>query len=173
MHKTVFEYIIFFVVLVLLQVFLFDNINLSIYISPLVYVAFIVMLPLNINHALLLLLGLVTGVAMDFFTGMGGLNTIACLATSFLRPAVLNLTIGKEVVREGGAPLPRDLGMGRWLRYVSLLVLVHCIVFFGFEAMTLHYIVFTLLRMVCSAAVTIVLVWFTGMLYPGKSQHAK
>ena len=46
MHRTL-PYISLFVVTVLLQVFLFDNLSISIYLNPLVYVAFVALLPLD------------------------------------------------------------------------------------------------------------------------------
>ena len=46
MHRTL-PYLALFAVVVLLQVFLFDNLSISIYLNPLVYVAFIALLPLD------------------------------------------------------------------------------------------------------------------------------
>ena len=47
MYRTL-QYAILFVVLVLLQVFLFSRIGISIYVHPLVYIAFILLLPIEI-----------------------------------------------------------------------------------------------------------------------------
>ena len=55
------EYTLLFVIVVLLQIFLFNNLNLSVYVNPLVYIAFVVMLPMEINRAALLLLGFLLG----------------------------------------------------------------------------------------------------------------
>lgn len=60
MHKTL-PYLALFAVVVLLQVFLFDNLSISIYLNPLVYVAFIALLPLDTPPVVLLLSGLATG----------------------------------------------------------------------------------------------------------------
>jgi hypothetical protein len=165
------EYTIFLAVLLLLQVFLFDNLRLSIYITPLVYTAFFVLLPADINSGLLLGLGLATGAAMDFFMATAGINTIASLAVCFVRPAVINVTLGKDNVRESNTPLPREHGTKRWLRYASLLVLIHCAIFFLFESLSLHYMVFTLMRMLCSAAVTLIAVWFIAGIYPARRAY--
>ncbi len=162
------EYTIFFAVLLLLQVFLFDNLTMSIYLTPLVYVAFFVILPANINSALLLLLGMATGVAVDFFMGTAGLNTIASLAVCFVRPAVVNLTLGREESRESNMPLPRVQGPARWLRYAALLVTIHCAVFFLFESLSFSHLGFTLSRMLCSAAATLLIVWFIAGIYPAR-----
>ena len=68
MHRTL-PYISLFVVTVLLQVFLFDNLSISIYLNPLVYVAFVALLPLDTPPVALLASGLAMGVTMDFAMG--------------------------------------------------------------------------------------------------------
>ena len=73
------EYGILFFVMVILQVFLFSRIGISIYVNPLVYIAFLILLPMEIAGALLLVLGMVLGMTVDFFMGTAGINTIATL----------------------------------------------------------------------------------------------
>lgn len=150
----------------LLQVLLFDNLNLSIYITPLAYIAFFVLLPINTPRLLFLILGLVMGVTMDMMMGTSGLNTIASLATGYLRPWMAAAMFGKDAEREGETPLPRTHGRGKWLRYTALLTGLHCLLFFMFEAMSLHNLIFTLTRAVCSGAVTFAAIWFIGSIYP-------
>ena len=45
------EYGILFFVMVILQVFLFSRIGISIYVNPLVYIAFLILLPMEIAGA--------------------------------------------------------------------------------------------------------------------------
>ena len=94
MHKIA-EYGLIFIVSVLLQVFLFDNLTVSPYLYPLVYAGCIILLPANIDRALLLILSFALGLSVDLLSGMAGLNTIAATATGFLRPALFSLTVGK------------------------------------------------------------------------------
>ena len=168
MYKTG-RYAILFVVLLLLQILLFDNLNISIYLYPIAYLAFFVLLPMNINSFALLMLGLATGVMMDFFTGMNGVHTITTLATAFFRPLMLNLTVGKDTVMADGVPIPREIGRAKWFRYAALLVGFHCLLFFLFEALTFRYLGFTLLRALGSAVVTFLFVWLLAVLYPADS----
>lgn len=161
------EYTLFFVILILLQVFVFDNITLSMYVTPLAYVAFLVMLPFNINSGLLLLLGLITGVVMDFFMGTGGLNTIASLFTAFARPGIINLVFGRDFVREGGGIFTRkDIISGKWFRYSCIVVFLHCLIFIFFETLSFAYIVHTLIKILFSSIITTLIVWFAGSVYP-------
>ena len=70
------EYGILFFVMVILQVFLFSRIGISIYVNPLVYIAFLILLPMEIAGALLLVLGMVLGMTVDFFMGTAGIKRL-------------------------------------------------------------------------------------------------
>lgn len=165
--QRILEYMLFFAVLFLLQVFLFDNLSIWTYLAPLPYVALFVMLPLNIPHGWLILTGFCAGVILDFFTGTGGLHTIASTFTCFVRPVTVNITMGKDFWRDSGGTLShREIKSWKWLRYAAVLTLLHCTVYFLFEALTWQYLIHTALKIAASSVVTILLVWFTGLIYP-------
>ena len=164
--RRVTEYILIFVAAVLLQVFLFDNLNISPYLYPLFYVIAILLMPVDMKHARLILAGFVLGVAVDLLSGGAGLNTIAATATAFVRPAVLDVLVGKEALHEVGMPLPVGVGRGRWLRYTAVLVLVHCTIYFFFEAASFRYVWYTMLRILGSAVSTMLLIFFTASFLP-------
>ena len=65
MYRTL-PYLGLFAAVALLQVFLFDNLTISIYLNPLVYIGFIALLPLDTPPAAVLGAGLALGVTMDF-----------------------------------------------------------------------------------------------------------
>lgn len=170
MHRTL-GYILFFITMVLLQAFLFNNLNLSIYIYPLVYVAFVILLPVETPHAVVLLFGLAAGITMDAASGTAGLHTIASLFSAFCRPLLLRLSVGKEEANEGGIPNPDYLGHMAFLRYSGVFILLHCLVYFSFEALTWSYYYLTLARVVLSTIVTIPLVYLAQMLLiPGQQR---
>ncbi len=164
MHITP-KYILLFIALALLQVFLLGNINLGAYINPLVYVAFVVLLPMGMRPLWILLSGLAMGVTMDFLLATAGLNTIAMLATAFVRKPVMMLMVGKETVGDGGTPCSARIGAGKFIRYCAALVLIHCIVFFIFEAFGLYGFLFTLLKILLSTVVTTLLIYIVQLLF--------
>ena len=147
MHRTL-PYLALFAVVVLLQVFLFDNLSISIYLNPLVYVAFIALLPLDTPPIVLLLSGLATGVTMDLAMGAAGVNTIATLLIAFTRPTLL----GNRV----------------FLNYLIVLVLVHHAVFFSLEALSWAHIVRTIVRTVASGAVSVAFIWVIARIFTAK-----
>jgi rod shape-determining protein MreD len=163
MQRTI-TYIVYFVVIALLQAFVFNNLNLSVYVYPMVYASFVLLLPIQTPHLATLLLGLFAGAVMDLAAGTAGLHTIASLASAFCRPLLLRLAVGKEEANEGGIPNANVLGGGRFLKYNAAFVLLHCFVFFSFEALTFEFFYLTLARIVLSTVVTVPLVYLAQML---------
>jgi hypothetical protein len=163
MHRFL-KYTIFFVVVVALQVFLFDNLNLSVYINPLVYVVFILLLPMETQPVAVLLLGTLMGWSVDFLTGTPGLNTIALAASAFVRRPLLTLILGREDVKDGGIPGTHRFGRVKFFNYILILTLLHNVIYFSFEALSWSYFYMTLVKIVCSTAITIPLIYLVGML---------
>lgn len=159
------RYILLFLTAAALQLFVFDTVNLGTYVNPLVYVAFVLLLPMNAPAIAVLAAGFGLGVFMDIFTGTGGIHTIATLFISYVRLPILNLMVGKEYVIEGGIPSPKSLGRGKFMRYASIIVFAQCLIFFTLEAMNWHYFHLVLLKVVVSGAVTLLFVWLISMLF--------
>lgn len=127
------EYTAIFLLLLILQEFVFDNINLGGVVNPYIYIMFIILLPLDTPGWLLLMLGFGSGAAVDFMSGTAGLQTIASTWLAFVRPTVVSLFLGKELVYEGGIPTAGRVGISRFLRYVTALVLLFNLPFFILE----------------------------------------
>lgn len=157
-----------FVALVLLQVFLFDNLSISIYLNPLVYVAFIILLPLTTPHIVVLLLGFALGVTMDCVMGAAGENTIATLFIAFLRPTILNSLLNREGAREEGVPSAQRLGLRVFLTYVIIMVFLHHLIFFSLEALSWSHILHTAARVVVSSIASVLFIWIVARIFTAK-----
>ena len=155
MYRTV-PYIVLFLILALLQIFLFDNLSISIYLCPLVYIGFIVLLPIDAPPVAVLFLALSMSVAMDWAMGAAGINTIATLPVAMLRRPLLQSVCGKEGIREG------------FLRYLAAMVVVHHFLFFMLESLSWAQLFHTLVRLVVSSAVTVGFIWLLARLFTTK-----
>ncbi|MFI3301712.1 MAG: rod shape-determining protein MreD [Rikenellaceae bacterium] len=158
-------YMTLFVVTSLLQVLFFNNLSVSVSFSPLVYVVFILLLPLQIPHFGLLMAGLGMGVVMDWSMGASGVNTIATLFIAFCRPYLLNIVVKKEVLAGSGVPSDLRLGEGAYSRYLILLVLLHHAVFFALESLSLENWALYALRFVVSSVASTLFVWLIARVF--------
>jgi hypothetical protein len=100
---------------------------------------------------------------MDVSMGTPGLNTMASAAVAYLRPMVMNLTMGKDVQHET-VPYGGAIGEEAFLFYAGVLILCHEAIFFGFESLGSHFF-FTILKIIVSSVVTLGTVWLTARLF--------
>ncbi|MFR9602923.1 MAG: rod shape-determining protein MreD [Rikenellaceae bacterium] len=164
MYRIV-PYSTLFVVVSLLQILFFNNLNVSVSLSPLVYVVFILLLPLQITHFGSLMVGLGLGMLMDWTMGMAGINTIATLFIAFFRPYLLNIVVSKEVLAGSGVPSEVRLGEGAYVRYLILLVVIHHAIFFALESLSMANMSLYLLRFGVSSCVSLLFVWLIARAY--------
>ena len=161
-------YGILFAATALLQIFLFNQLSVSIYLCPLVYVAFVLLLPLELPHALVLLGGLASGAVMAWTMGTAGINTAATVLLAFLRPHVLRLLCRRDDAREEGVPSVERLGKAVFLNYLAVLVLIHHALFFALESLSGQYLLQTILRTIVSGTATVGFCWLIARLFTSK-----
>jgi len=165
MSSTVLKNIARFILLVLVQVTLFNNMNLSGYINPSVYLLFILLLPVNISKSLLLLLAFGLGLTIDFFSNTLGLHAAATVLMAFARPGTINLFfknlefVGKET------PGINKTGLGGFLRYALALVLIQHTALFVLEVFSFHDFLFTAYRILISSLVSTLLIVTLALLF--------
>lgn len=149
-----------FVVLILLQVFLLDNLALSVYFHPLIYVAFVIVLPMDMRPVTVLLLSLLLGVVMDCITGQAGLNVMATAAVGFLRPTIVNLVCGRSGGFDDAVPSLHRFTTKNLVGYIFFMVLIHSTLFFMLESLSLMHFLHTLLRIAISTLSAYIFVWY-------------
>lgn len=162
------SYTLAFIVLVVLQIFLVDNISLGLYFHPLIYVAFIIMLPLDMKHIWVMLLATALGLTIDLLTGMGGLNVVAATAVGFMRPMLLNAAVGHNTATDDTMPALHRLQAKNLVWYIILMVVVHSLIYFFLETMSLSNLHHTLLRVAVSDVVAVGIVWYIVKLFTEK-----
>lgn len=155
-----FTYSGIFLVLVLLQVFLINNISLSAYCNPLIYIAFIIILPLDMRPVWVLLLSALLGLIIDLTTGMAGLNVVATTAVGFMRMTIVSVACGRNLGFDDALPSLRRFTAKNLIIYVSAMIVVHSLIYFFMESLSLMHIFHTLLRVVLSDVVAIIIVWY-------------
>jgi hypothetical protein len=157
-----------FILLVVLQIFLIDNISLGIYFHPLIYVAFIIILPLDMRPVWVVLLSALLGLTMDMATGMCGLNVIAATATGFARSAIIGFSSGLNTGIDDTIPAIYRLPQKNLMTYMVSMILLHSAIYFLVEALSMAHLFHTLLRIVVSDVVAVVIIWYIVKLFVEK-----
>jgi rod shape-determining protein MreD len=155
---NIFKYSAIFVVAILLQVLIFDNILILRTISPFFYILFLILLPFNTPRALLLLLGFALGLSIDIFTNTIGVHAFACVFTAFIRPGILSLIAPRETLESVSAPRVENMSLQWFVGYAAFMIAIHHLVLFYMEAFTFEDFLFTFLRVILSSILTLTLI---------------
>ena len=134
------KYLVAFVVYVLIQVLIINNINLGYYINPCIYVLFLLILPVEIPRWLLLTLGFITGLTIDMFLNSPGINASASVFLAFVRPYVLSNISPRDGYETGSLPIPSHFGFMWFFKYAAICVLAHHFFLFIVEAFSFSYL---------------------------------
>ena len=165
MISPLFRNIVRFALLIALQLFVLNGMNMGGYINPYVYLLFILLLPAEMNRNTVLILGFVTGMTIDIFGNTPGLHTAATVAMAYFRPGVLRLFFPQAEFGVNDEPTPTRLGLGGFLRYSIVLVFIHHMVLFMLEAMSLNHFFRTMLSVLLSELATIVMILILVMFF--------
>jgi rod shape-determining protein MreD len=155
MSKRPIQIVIQFVVLVLLQLLVFNNFRFSGFINPYVYILFFLLLPFDFSMTLMLVLGLVMGLIIDLFMGTPGVHSFATVLAVFVRPGVLNLIAPHDGYNMNILPRMSQMGLIWFIKYTVLFVVIHHLVLFYAEVFSFSHFFFTLLKVLLSSVCTI------------------
>lgn len=154
-----------FILLILVQVLIIQNINLSSYIILLPYVLIIILLPFELSRVAVLFISFFLGVCIDYFFDSSGLHTSACTLMGFSRYYVLKFISPRDGYDVGVQPTVNDMGLAWFLSYAGTLVLIHHFYFFFIEVFRFSEFFRTLLRAVLSSIGTFGLVYLIQFLF--------
>lgn len=150
--------IIRFVVLVFIQVAILNNIQVSGFVNPYMYILFILLLPFEIPNWLLLLLSFILGLSIDVFSGTVGMHASACVFMAYVRPYVLNYLSLRDGYEVGTYPGIAYFGFAWFFKYALSLIVAHHSFLFVVEAFSFANFSETIMRIIFSAFFTLTLI---------------
>ena len=94
MNSTLLVNILRFILLLAVQIVIFNNMTFLGFIMPLPYILFIILYPVNSNKSGLLLSSFLLGIIMDLFSNSGGVHATACVILAYYRPYLFKFAFG-------------------------------------------------------------------------------
>ena len=158
MYNTLIRNILRFVVLLIVQVMVFDNLQLGSYIHPYIYVLFVLLLPFDTPKWRLLIDAFLIGIAVDIFNGTPGLNASATVLMAFVRPFIIEITSRKSDIEDKYAPTITEMGLQWFSVYALLLLLLHNLVLFWLEAFSVRLLGLVMAETLLSVPVSLLLI---------------
>ena len=143
---------IYFVVFVLIQVLILNNIHFLRIATPFLYLYFIIKMPVGSSRTQVVFFSFIAGVVIDTFSNTPGMHAAACTLADL---ALLQL---EAAMAEGIYPSYKTFGFGGFFRYVLSFVLIQHTTLFVIESLTLFDPLFLVVRILSSVVMTTLLI---------------
>lgn len=146
-----------YLLVMLLQVLLFDQLQLWGACHPYIYVLCLLMMPITLPHNVDMLIGAFAGFIMDIFCNSLGVHMAACILLMYIRPYLIGFIVNDKDRLNEQISL-HAIGMEALLKYTVIMVLIHHLTVFSLAAWSWSHMGFVLLETIVSSTITILLV---------------
>ncbi|MDR0431341.1 MAG: rod shape-determining protein MreD [Tannerellaceae bacterium] len=149
--------LMYFIVLVLVQVLILNNIHFLRLVTPFLYLYFIIKLPVGLTSSKITSASFLIGLTIDIFSNTPGMHAAACTLAGFSRPLIIRVLMGEEL-SDTVFPSYKSFGYGGFSRLVATLVVIHHLTLFLLESLTLFDPLFLSIRIVASITTVTLLI---------------
>lgn len=146
-----------YILVMMLQVLLFDQLQLWGVCHPYIYILCLLMMPITLPHNAEMVIGAVVGLIMDVFCNSLGIHTASCILLMFIRPYLIGAVVNDKDRLNEQISL-RSIGMEALIKYVAIMVVIHHLTVFMLAAWSWHHLGFVLMETVVSSAITILVI---------------
>ena len=148
--------------IIFLQIFVFNKICLGGYAVPLMGVMILFHIPVNAGRISVMLLAFMTGLLLDAFSNTPGISAGAMVAASFVQQPLLQSMAPKDLL-EDSVPNKDLLGKYKYFFYMAILMAVHHGIYFLLDAFNLFNPITLLLRFISSLALSMLFAYLLEM----------
>lgn len=164
---NIFQIVSFFLYL-LYQVLILQNVVLFHTAFCFLYVAYLLLLPVETNPLTLMGIGFAMGFAIDMFYESIGLHAFACVMIMYIRNYWLNSLTPQGGYDSSAVPSMALNGVQWFLIYSMPLVFVHHALLFFLEAGDFRMFWFTMWKVITSTIFTTAVILIAQFLFPGR-----
>ncbi|MCF8276916.1 MAG: rod shape-determining protein MreD [Flavobacteriales bacterium] len=149
----------------LLQVLVFNHLNLGGYINAYPYIYLILILPISIGRIPLLLVGFMLGLCIDVFSNTGGMHAAATTLIAFYRPLYIKAQSPREGYELTALPHLKNFGFAWFIPYAVLMIFIHHAALFYLEIFRFSEFFGTLFKTLLSSTLTLFFVLLAEYLF--------
>jgi rod shape-determining protein MreD len=170
--SNILKNIIRFILFIAVQVFVLNNVPpLHQFIVPYLYFLYILWLPFNINRFVLLLVGFIFGLTLDYFSGTPGLHAAPCVLIAYMRPYLLNLLIPQETTEQSYIePSIKSMGWAPYSLYTFLLTFFHHFYLVLIEWLQFGNFFYFIGKVLGTTAISLLLIFISEMMFFRKAR---
>lgn len=144
--------LLLFVVLVVLQVLVFNQISIFGFATPFVYIYFLLKPPIGRNLFFVIITGFILGFIIDIFLNTPGINAASTTLVAAFRQPLLNLFYTKDETEEY---IPNIYtSPGSFIKYLVVAIIIHQTALYTLESLSLFNLHIVILRWAASIILT-------------------
>ena len=163
-----FNYLKLFIVYIVIQIFILNEVIFSSYIIPFLYLTIILSIPKGKSILFLMIISFMTGLTIDIFEGQLGLHSTSCIIIAFLRPKILSILSNSKTLSSEDNIRLNNLGALQFLVYSSTLIFFHSLILFFIIDFEIGNIFNLIMKTILSTIVTLVLIFVNELYYSNK-----
>lgn len=161
--KNISNYFLSFILVMFIQLFILNNINLFGYINPYLYLFIILSLPFKIKHTPLIIISFFVGYIVDLLSaGIIGLHAASAVLIGFIRPFIIRgISSNESEYDTKSHPSLNNMGLKWYITYCLLLVGFHHILYYYLECFSFSSFFSTFFQSIINSIFTV----FVIMIY--------
>lgn len=133
MNKEIIKFTLLFIFLLLVQVLICNHIVLFNVAVPIIFIYFIIRLPISMGKGLLFTLAFLLGLSVDIFSDTPGVNALACTLLAALKQPMYYAYVPRDDKTIGLIPSVTSLGVGTYCKFLVSMVGTYCLMAFTIE----------------------------------------
>lgn len=169
MTNVIIRYFFLFIICFLVQVLIFNRIALFHVAIPIVFIYFIIRLPINLKLPYVFTFAFLLGLLIDIFSDTPGVNALACTLIAAIRKPIYYAYMAKDDITTRLTPGISTMGILDYSKYLLTFVVIYCLLAFSIEYFSFADVKGVVILTAASAAITFVILLATDSLIPVKS----
>lgn len=167
---TVFRHSIRFILFILVQALIFNQLEIAWGIQFMIYPLFILMLPWDMNIFLVMLVSFALGISIDSISNTFGLHASSAVLLAYMRPYFFKLFESRDGYEPTQEMTYHNMEFGWILGFQGLLLGIHHLWFFLIEIFKFNELLYVLQKSVLSIPASFILCILIQMLFIKKSR---
>ena len=169
MTYKILQYTFLFLVCVLFQVLVFNRIILFNIAIPIIFIYFLIRLPINLKLYYVFTLAFILGLIIDIFSDTPGVNALACTLIAALRIPIYYAYMEKDDITSRLTPCISTMGFVDYSKYLLTFIVIYCVFVFTIEYFNFADVKDIVIMSSASTVLTFVILLAVDSLIPVKS----
>lgn len=133
MNKDVLKFALLFILLLLFQVLICNHIAIFNVAVPIIFIYFLIRLPISMGQGWLFTLAFLLGLCVDISVDTPGVNALSCTLLAALKRPIYYAYVPRDDKTQYLIPSISSLGIGTYCKFLLTLVAIYCLLVFSIE----------------------------------------